>query len=158
VSDMHVGFSAYVRPGVLLSEDRLTRLAVDLTPLSLLKGQLRLAADGEDLEIEDELVPLVLGLCFRAPIELSRSDHATVAFANWYGYLRLDREGDLIRISGDEVRLTRFRENELIPALIACGGRFADWARRSPLPGENPTALEAELDTAQQTAKDSWGR
>jgi hypothetical protein len=153
-ADVSVRFRAFLGRGRYADEAELAAGAVALGDRSPLKGQIEMAAPGTPpAHPEDELVPLVLGLCFHAVADLTRSDHAVVAYANDYGYLRLDREADLIRVSGDGVPLVRLPERALLPALVDCGGRFARWARGAAVPGEDPAALGRELASAEALAR-----
>jgi hypothetical protein len=153
-AELTVRFRVFLGGDRYAEEEELVAHAVDLGHRSLLKGQVEMAApDGPPARPEDELVPLVLALCFRAVTELRRSDHAVVAYANDYGYLRLDREADLIRISGDGVPLVRFPEAALLPALVDCGARFGRWAGTSSVPGEDGAALARELAEAEAGAR-----
>ena len=154
IADISVRFRVLIGGSRYAEEADLAAGAVDLGDRSPLKGQVEMAApDAPPARPEDELVPLVLGLCFRAVDDLTRSDHAVVRYANDYGYLRLDREAQLIRISGDGVPLVRFPERALLPALVDCGARFARWARQTAVPGEDAAALAAELARAEQRAR-----
>ena len=153
-ADVTARFRIFLGGDRYAEEADLLAHAVDLGHRDMLKGQVELAApDAPPVRPEDELVPLVLGLCFRAVVDLGRSDHAVVAYANDYGYLRLDREAELIRVSGDGVPLVRFPERALLPALVDCGARFARWAASTTLPGEDAAALGGELASAEAEAR-----
>lgn len=153
-ADVTARFRVFLGGDRYAEETDLLAHAVDLGHRDLLKGQVELTTPGAPpVRPEDELVPLVLRLCFRAVVDLRRSDHAVVAYANDYGYLRLDREADLIRVSGDGVPLVRFPEAGLLPALVDCGARFAGWAASTTVPGEDAAALAGELASAEAEAR-----
>jgi hypothetical protein len=85
---------------------------------------------------EDELVPLVQNLCFRAVTEVVSTEHAVVGYAETYGYVRLDLEGDFLRISGDRVPDIRVLAEPCLQGLVDCGARFRAWLRRLDLEGD----------------------
>jgi hypothetical protein len=103
---------------------------------------------------EDELVPLVTNLCFRAiPIVLS-ARHAVVALTDTYGYVRLDLEGDRIRLSGDGLPDTRVSAAGLLHGLIDCGARFRAWLRGLALEGD-VTVIDDQLGVLEAAARDA---
>jgi hypothetical protein len=85
---------------------------------------------------EDELVPLVTNLCFRAVSRLRETRNTVVGYTDHYGYLRMDAEGRWIRLSGDHVPDVRLPARPLVEALVACGGRFIRWLPQLDLRGD----------------------
>jgi hypothetical protein len=153
-----VRFRVFLGGDRYVDEEELFAHPVDLGHRSLLKGQIEMSVDGQPpARPSDELAPLVLGLCFGSVVELAGSDHAVVSYFNDYGYLRLDREGPYIRVSGDGVPLVRLPEAGLLPALVDCGARFARWAATTQVPGDFGGALARELEVGERQARAALG-
>jgi hypothetical protein len=85
---------------------------------------------------EDELVPLVTNVCFRAVSRLRGTQNTVVGYTDHYGYLRMDAEGRRMRLSGDHVADVRLPARPLVEALVACGGRFIRWLPQLDLSGD----------------------
>lgn len=114
-------------------------------------GRIEISSPGrEPARPEDELVPLVMNLCFRAVSQLSASPHATVGYTDTYGYLRLDLEGAWIRLSGDRVPDVRLPGRALLEALVACGTRFIAWLPRLNLSGDVDAICGALSETERE--------
>jgi hypothetical protein len=153
-----VAFRIFLGGDVYVGEDELRGRELDLSARTLLKGQVVMSAPGEpEATPEDELVPLVLKLCFGAVADLTRGDHAAFAYDNDYGYVRLDREGSRIRVSGDGLPVARFSEEELLPGLLDCGARFRAWAATVPVPGWTDAAVPY-LEQAERDAREAFAR
>ena len=101
---------------------------------------------------EDELVPLVSNLCFKAVADVLSRHHAVVAFTDTYGYLRLDREGDRIRLSGDRLPDIHVPAAALLDALIECGARFRAWLRGCNLEGD-VSVIDRQMAALEATAR-----
>jgi hypothetical protein len=154
-SSVDIAFRLFLGHDTYVEEPDLGRLPTEaIAGLSILKGQVAIAAPGVPVvHPEDELVPLILRLCFAAPTELTVRDHAVVPYANDYGYLRLDREGPVVRISGDGVPVARFPDAALLEALVDCGARFRAWSERTMIPGEDQATLAHELAASEADAR-----
>ena len=85
---------------------------------------------------EDELISLVPNLCFEAVATVLSQHHAVVAFGDTYGYLRLDLEGERIRLSGDRLPDVRLPRAALVESLVECGARYRAWLRACKLEGD----------------------
>ncbi|MDF5707282.1 MAG: hypothetical protein PUP90_06270 [Nostoc sp. S4] len=81
------------------------------------------------VQIQDELWAIVQNLCFIAIPDLVTEKSAVVRIYNNYGFVRLDSEGNLVRISGDGIPDLRIDRSELIVALYDCGKRFIEFFR-----------------------------
>jgi len=103
---------------------------------------------------EDELVPLVSNLCFKAVPSVLSDRHAVVAFTDSYGYLRLDLEGDRIRLSGDGLPDIHVPAAALLDGLVTCGARFRTWLRGRDLEGD-VIAIDRQLGTLEAAARDA---
>ena len=101
---------------------------------------------------EDELVPLVTNLCFGAVVTLLNERHAIVAYTDSYGYLRLDHEADMVRLSGDAVPDVRVLAQPLLAGLVDCGARFRTWLRSCHLEGD-AEVLDRPLEEAEGKAR-----
>lgn len=118
------------------------------------RGRIEIRPDGDFPVVapEDELVPLVTNLCYRAVPTLLADRHAVIAYTDSYGYLRLDLEGDLVRLSGDGVADLRVPARQLLDGLVGCGGRFRSWLRDCNLEGD-VDAIDRGLAEAEGTAR-----
>jgi hypothetical protein len=95
-----VRFRVEIRNGEFVPEPAATDIVLPTDQYRRIRGQVEIATGGpESVAPEDELVPLVTNLCFRAVVQLVEHRHAVVAYTDSYGYLRLDLEGDRIRLS-----------------------------------------------------------
>ena len=108
------------------------------------------APGAPNIDIYDELGALVLNLCFAAVADACRSGHGVASYFSEYGYVRLDVESHLARVSGDGVADVRFPGAPLLGGLLGCGARYLRW--RSDLSG---IALE-QFDTAHSEANEAF--
>jgi len=132
-------FTVETRSGVFVDEPDGPSLTVPVRRYRRLRGQVRIRSGLQPLVApEDELVPLVTNLCFRAVVQVRTDEHETVRYTDTYGLLRLDHEGSTIRISGDRVPDVRVDATKLLHSLVDCGSRFRAW-----LPG---VSLDDDLD------------
>ncbi|WP_138502614.1 hypothetical protein [Nostoc sp. PA-18-2419] len=81
------------------------------------------------VQIQDELWAIVQNLCFITIPDLVAEKSAVVRIYNNYGFVRLDPEGNIVRISGDGIPDIRIDRSELIVALYDCGKRFIEFFR-----------------------------
>jgi hypothetical protein len=114
-------------------------------------GQIVITTADSEVVIEDEIIPLIL-YTLEAIAELSQRDNVVISRSNDYGYIRLDREGDRLRISGDGLPDIRLNRAPLLRAIVDCAERFCRWAT-SAIPSKDPTALEQELAEALAKAR-----
>jgi hypothetical protein len=103
---------------------------------------------------EDELVPLVSNLCFRAIPTVLSARHAVVALTDTYGYVRLDLEGDRIRLSGDRLPDIHVPAAKLLDGLINCGARFRTWLRGRMLEGD-VISIDRQLSILEAAARET---
>ncbi|MFP5272945.1 hypothetical protein [Coleofasciculus sp. G1-WW12-02] len=97
----------------------------------VLNGAVVISSPGQpDIRVEDELEATVHNLCFQFIPDLVAEKHIVVTYFRYYGYLRLDPEGDYVLLSGDSVPMVRILRDELAPALYNCGLRFIKFWRR----------------------------
>jgi len=119
------------------------------------RGAIEILADGHPSALaEDELVPLVSNLCFSAIPTVLSHRHAVVAFTDTYGYLRLDLEGERIRLSGDRLPDIHLPAAPLLDGLITCGARFRVWLRGCKLDGDIDS-IDRQLAALEATARDA---
>jgi hypothetical protein len=105
---------------------------ISFVPAGELIGQVDVRSRGASLfRPEDELVPLVRGFCFGAVADLAATAHVTVPFFADYGYIRLDREAQTIRLSGDGLPDIRVTGRPFVLAAVSCGGRFLNWLQQT---------------------------
>ncbi len=94
------------------------------------------SAEQPDVRIQDELWAITQNLCFIAIPDLITHKSVVIRIYSNYGYVRLDPEGDLVRISGDCLPDVRVNRVELITSLYDCGQRFIQFLGK--LQGGNP--------------------
>lgn len=136
-SEVEVVFAVQVGLESFVAEPDPSGLHLPVREYRSVPGRLEIrAAQAPPVLPEDELVPLVTNLCFRAVSRLRGSAHAVVAYTDTYGYLRLDAEGRTVRVSGDRVPDVRLPGRPLVEALVACGSRFVDWLPRLDATGD----------------------
>jgi hypothetical protein len=136
---VHCRFAVEVRSGVFVPEPDAAGLVVPTRGYRQLRGQVQIRSARQPVVApEDELVPLITNVCFRAVAQLHDQDHVSINYTDTYGLLRLDHEGDTVRISGDRVNDIRVAAADLMHSLVTCGTRFREW-----LPG---LGLEGDLD------------
>ncbi len=103
---------------------------------------------------EDELVPLVSNLCFGAIVTVLSQYHAVVGLTDTYGYVRLDLEGDRIRLSGDGLPDVRLPAAGLLEGLVECGARFRAWLRECSLEGDIES-IDQKLGELESAAREA---
>ena len=93
------------------------------------EGILVLAHEGSpDIQICDEIEAWVQNLCFDSiPQMLARQPHQILYFSR-PGFIRIDPEGESVRISGDSIPTVQLPILSLARALFNCGDRFLKWA------------------------------
>ena len=152
-SDVDVTFLVEVRNNEFRLEPDPAGLVVPAHELRRVRGRVSIrSGDLPQVLPEDELVPLVTNLCYRAVAKLIDERHAVVGYTDSYGYLRLDLEGDLVRLSGDSVPDIRVRAKPFAFAAVDCGSRFRRWLRRCELTGDIE-AIDAGLAEAESAAR-----
>lgn len=150
---MNITFSIPLSNDRTLSEVDLADEAVfqrepGLRQLRELYGYLDLAHPGvADLRVEDDLPPLVAGLCLQAPPKLRRGEPVRFDFASYFGHLTLEPAGETVRVTTDRQPEPReYPAAELADALAECGARFAAFFRRLAAGHEQWEALSGFLD------------
>jgi hypothetical protein len=153
--EVRVRFTVETRSGVFVDEPDAADLTLPVASYRRVRGQVRIRSRKLPVvQPEDELVPLVTNLCFRAVVELRDSEHVSVNYTDTYGILRLDREGATTRISGDRVPDIRVETTSLVTGLVDCGARFRAWLPSCRLEGDIDAivnGLHAEEDLARAT-------
>lgn len=135
--DVRVVFGIEVESGRFLGEPDLTGLVLPVDAYHRLRGCLRISSGRSPVVApEDEIVALVANVCFGAVRDLLTNLHVAVNYSDTYGYLRLDREGDTVRLSGDRVADIRVPARSLLEALVECGARFRAWLPSCNLEGD----------------------
>jgi len=130
-------FRVETRSGVFIDEPDCADLVLPTRGYRQLRGQVRIRSGKLPVvSPEDELVPLITNVCFRAVVKLREEDHVAVNYTDTYGILRFDHEGDTIRISGDQVPDIRVNATGLVHGLVACGARFREWLPTCTLEGD----------------------
>jgi hypothetical protein len=110
-------------------------------------------ARGQSTAIGDVLGALISGFCCDAVSPLRAGQpYATTLFA-YDEQVTFTPDGEDVVVTGDELESARFSLRELLPALVACGERYAAHLRR--LHGSNPAWSDrlAMTDAAAQTAR-----
>ncbi|MBG1271105.1 hypothetical protein [Nostoc sp. WHI] len=103
-----------------------------------------------DVQIQDELWAIIQNLCFIAIPDLIAHKSVVIRIYNNYGYVRLDPEADLVRISGDGLPDVRVTRAELITSLYACGKRFIQFLRKL---GEDDPEYKDIIEGVEEHAK-----
>lgn len=151
--DVSVAFLVEVRNNEFVAEPGPAGLALPVRELRRVRGQVGIrSGDLPPVRPEDELVPLVTNLCYRAVGRLIETRHTVVGYTDSYGYLRLDLEGDLVRLSGDGVPDVRVLAAPFAVAAVDCGSRFRRWLRQCELDGDIE-AIDAGLAEAEAAAR-----
>jgi hypothetical protein len=123
-------------------------LLAEIQEFKPLYGRIRVSHSGAEFDVEDELWALIMSVCFRSIPELIAYRSVTIRYYSYNGYLRLDPEGGVIRISGDNIATVVLSEQELLPALFACGKRFLELSGRlglaDEISGDEPEIAAAE--------------
>lgn len=135
--DVRVVFGIEVESGRFLIEPDPTGLVPRDQAYHRLRGCLRIRSGRLPVVApEDEIIALVANVCFGAVREVLTDLHVAVNYTDTYGYLRLDREGDTVRLSGDRVADIRVPTRSLLEALVECGARFRAWLPSCHLEGD----------------------
>ena len=108
------------------------------------------SAEQPDVRIQDELWAITQNLCFIAIPDLITHKSVVIRIYSNYGYVRLDPEGDLVRISGDSLPDVRVKRVELITSLYSCGQRFIKFLRKLR---ENDIEYQDILEGLEEYAK-----
>jgi len=88
-------------------------------------GGIEIIADGgPSLLIEDEVPAIVKNICFGAIPSLVGRKNFVYNYFSYYGYVRIDPEGDNFLVSGDGIPSIRYPDKKLISTLYDCGVRF----------------------------------
>lgn len=125
-----VQFCINIDGNVCLEEDKLSS---DSNQSDLIKNENFVGAiiirtqDGIECRIKDELEATVQNLCFLSIQKLKMGQNVVIKYFSYYGYLRLDPEGDTVVISGDFVPKIRVPSEELTLNLYNCGVRFVEF-------------------------------
>lgn len=82
------------------------------------------AASGQSTVITDTLLPLISKFCFESVTLLGSEKPFATSLVSWPEKVAFTPKGKFIDITGDEVEPSRYPTETLIPALIACGGRY----------------------------------
>jgi len=118
-------------------------------------GRVVIDAGGEPTRIEDTLRYLVGGLCLRSVPPLQHGGTHTYRYVDFVGEVRLVVDGELVLVTGDEVRPVTCPRAELLAAFVTLGEQLVDVMPRL-LPG-----YAAYLDTvrpALDAAREALGR
>jgi hypothetical protein len=135
--EVRVVFGIEVESGRFLIEPDPSDLVLRERSYHRLRGCLRIRwGQLPPVAPEDEIIALVANVCFAAVREVLTDLHVAVNYTDTYGYLRLDREGDTVRLSGDRVADIRVPTRSLLVALVECGARFRAWLPSCDLDGD----------------------
>lgn len=112
-------------------------LALPVAEYGRVRGKVLMSTDAvSPVAPEDDLSALVKNLCFRGVTQLVSQRHAVVALTDTYGYVRLDLEADMVRVSGDHLPDVRFLAQPLLAGLVDCGKRLQEWLPGLRLEGD----------------------
>jgi hypothetical protein len=93
-------------------------------------GVLVLSGGGQpSVRISDDIEPCIRNLCYGAVPRLLAGEPGEVNYVSKPGSIRLEPDGDGVRVSGDRVDAATFPRRALALALFDCGERFVAWAR-----------------------------
>lgn len=138
-----VRFLVEGRDGTFHAEPLPGTPTVGVTRYRRIRGQVEIGAPGRSpVAPEDELVPLMVNLC-RAAATLAGAEHAVVGLTDSYGYLRMDREGAWLRLSGDGLGDLRVAGGPALGGVLACADRFCAWLPSLALEGDAGVAVES---------------
>lgn len=111
-----------------------------------------------DVRIQDELWAIVQNLCFQAIPDLIANKSVVIRIYSNYGYVRLDPEASLVRISGDNLPDIRVEKAGLITSLCDCGERFLAFVRKLGVDDPEYQDIIAGLEAYAEIARQSLGR
>jgi hypothetical protein len=109
-------------------------------------------ATGQSTAIGDVLGALISRFCFQSiPVLAAGRKYSTRLF-QYPEQVSMTPESDEIVVTGDELDPSRYPKRELLPALVACGERYAAYLRR--LHGDDPD-WAGRLETLETAAKNA---
>jgi hypothetical protein len=127
---MEVTFNIWIG-GALLDEEEIAARIAELRPrlqdLDELEGQLMLYNSTSTYNVttfRDTLVPLIGAFCFDAVSDLAAGKDVTIPITASDGTVHMKVEGDVIIVSGTDVKEDRCPAGLLLEALVSCGERF----------------------------------
>jgi hypothetical protein len=91
-----------------------------------LEGRWRLAHEDYAIEWDDTLVPLVQAVCLDAVRTLLTTGHAVASRTIEYGYLRMDVEGEWVRLGGDGLPSGRVPIQPFVEGQMRCAGQLVN--------------------------------
>ncbi|MCB9678284.1 MAG: hypothetical protein H6737_24495 [Alphaproteobacteria bacterium] len=124
---MQIDFHVHVGDETLPSDVALQRaveLAEDLTRPWDIEGRWELRSDDLELAWDDTLVPLIQ-VCLEALVPLLETGHAVASRTTEYGYLRMDVEGEWVRLGGDGLPSGRVAIRPFVEGQLRCAGQLA---------------------------------
>lgn len=154
---MDIDFSVRWRESMHPSSDALGQasdLADDVSRPWDLEGAWHLRADDLEIDWEDTLVPLVGGLCVEALVPLLETGHAVATRTIEYGYLRMDVEGEWVRLGGDGLPGGRVPIRPFIEGQLRCAGTLVRLLLALGLDGFDVRALREDRRAAMQAWAD----
>jgi hypothetical protein len=107
-------------------------------------------ATGQSTAVGDTLGALIQSLCFQSIASLAAARvYSTHLFA-YPEQVTLTPDGDQVIVTGTELDPSRYAKRELLPALVACGERYASFLRK--LHGDDPEMVGG-LENIESAAK-----
>jgi hypothetical protein len=114
-------------------------------------------ATGQSTAVGDVLGALINRFCFQSIATLAADQEYSVRLFQYPEKVSMKPEGGEVVVTGDELDPSHYPKGELLPALVACGERYAAYLRK--LHGDDPEwagRLET-IDAAAKTARGQLG-
>jgi hypothetical protein len=133
---MKVTFRVRLDQDQLLDESQLRDTTdseqAKLAATSAFQGVLELTDDGVPaVLIEDEIEAWVQNLCYDAVPRVLGGESFEILYFSYAGRVGLEPSGPGVTVRGDYIETAHFPIGTLLPALVSCGDRFVDWARKA---------------------------
>jgi hypothetical protein len=87
-------------------------------------------ATGQSTAVGDVLGALINRVCFESIPLLAADQEYSLRLFQYPEKVSMTPEGDEVIVTGDELDRTHYPKRELLPALVACGERYAAYLRR----------------------------
>jgi hypothetical protein len=107
-------------------------------------------ATGQSTAVGDVLGALINRFCFESIARLARDQEYSTHLFQYPEKVSMTPDGDEVVVTGDELDPSHYPKRELLPALVACGERYAAYLRK--LRGGDPN-WAARLETIESAAK-----
>ena len=109
-------------------------------------------ATDQSTAMGDTLGALIQTFCFESIPVLAANQEYSVTLFQHPERVTMKPEGDEVLVTGDEIDPSHYPKGELLPALVACGERYAAYLRRTH--GNDPE-WAGRLETLETAAKNA---